>query len=60
MLWCVVEKLAPIQKRYAEITDDPSYLDGILLSNAEELMPIAQSTVELVKERMGIYTPAKK
>jgi tryptophanyl-tRNA synthetase len=51
-----VESLAPIQKRYQEITSEPGYLDAILREGAEAVTPIANSTVELVKSRMGLYT----
>jgi len=54
----VVSKLEPIQRRYREITADPSYLDGILREGAEAVTPIANSTVELVKQRMGLHTAA--
>jgi tryptophanyl-tRNA synthetase len=52
----VVSKLEPIQRRYREITEDPGYLDGVLRDGAEAVTPIADSTVELVKSRMGLYT----
>lgn len=52
----VVSSLEPLQKRYAEINADPGYLDGILKEGAERVSPIADSTVELVKSRMGLYT----
>jgi tryptophanyl-tRNA synthetase len=52
----VVSKLEPIQQRYREITTDPGYLDKILREGAEAVTPIANSTVDLVKERMGLYT----
>jgi tryptophanyl-tRNA synthetase len=52
----VVEKLEPFQKRYQEITSEPGYLAGILREGAECVTPIANSTVELVKQRMGLYT----
>ena len=54
----VVASLEPIQARYREITADPAYLDGILREGAEAVIPIADSTVELVKRRMGLYTAA--
>jgi tryptophanyl-tRNA synthetase len=54
----VVAGLEPIQKRYAEITADPAYLRGVLRESAERVMPIANSTVNLVKSRLGIYTEA--
>ena len=52
----VVSKLDPIQQRYREITEDPANLDRILQEGAEAVTPIADSTVELVKQRMGLYT----
>jgi tryptophanyl-tRNA synthetase len=52
----VVAGLEPIQKRYRDITAEPGYLKRILHESAERVSPIANSTVRLVKERMGIYT----
>ena len=54
----VVSSLEPFQARYREITADPAYLDSILREGAERVSPIANSTVELVKSRMGLYTRA--
>jgi len=51
----VVSQLEPLQKRYAEIMDEPGYLAGVLKEGAERVSPIAKSTVQLVKERMGLY-----
>jgi tryptophanyl-tRNA synthetase len=52
----VVAHLEPFQQRYREITADPAYLDGILREGAERVAPIANNTVQMVKERMGLYT----
>ena len=52
----VASKLEPIQARYRQIVSEPGYLDGVLKQGAEHVQPIAQSTVRLVKERMGLYT----
>lgn len=49
-----VEKLEPIQRRYREIVAEPGYLERVLREGAEAVTPIANSTVSLVKERMGI------
>ena len=54
----VVSSLEPFQARYREIMADPAYLDNILHEGAERVTPIANSTVELVKSRMGLYTRA--
>jgi tryptophanyl-tRNA synthetase len=53
----VISKLEPMQQRYREITADPGYVDSVLREGAEAVTPIANSTVELVKQRMGLYTP---
>jgi tryptophanyl-tRNA synthetase len=52
----VISKLEPIQKRYNDIMSEPGYLAGVLKTGAERVAPIANSTVELVKQRMGLYT----
>ena len=54
----VVSRIEPIQKRYHEIVAEPGYLDSVLLQGAGRVAPIANSTVRLVKERMGLYTGA--
>jgi len=51
----VVAGLEPLQTRYAEITAAPGYLKSVLRESAERVMPIAEATVRLVKQRMGIY-----
>lgn len=51
----VMAGLEPIQKRYAEITADPGYLNSVLREGAERVRPIAESTTRLVRERMGLY-----
>jgi tryptophanyl-tRNA synthetase len=54
----VIANLEPLQKRYREIMAEPGYVDSMLKQGAEKVAPIAKSTVRLVKERMGLYTPA--
>ncbi len=52
----VIAHLEPLQERYREIVSDPTYLDGVLADGAARVAPIANSTVDLVKSRMGLYT----
>ena len=52
----VISHLVPFQKRYREITSEPGYVAGILRQGAERVAPIANSTVDLVKRRMGLYS----
>ncbi|HKD07712.1 MAG TPA: tryptophan--tRNA ligase [Bryobacteraceae bacterium] len=52
-----IAKLEPIQRRYREIVEEPGYLDTVLREGAEAVSPVANATVTLVKQRMGIYVP---
>jgi tryptophanyl-tRNA synthetase len=52
----VISYLEPFQQRYREIVADPSYVQGVLRTGAERVTPIANSTVDVVKQRMGLYT----
>src|SRR5207248_6729870 len=52
----VIAHLEPFQQRYRQIVADPGYVQGVLRTGAERVTPIANSTVELVKQRMGLYT----
>ncbi len=52
----VVSQLEPFQQRYREIVSDPGYVAGVLREGAERVTPIANSTVELVKRQMGLFT----
>jgi len=51
----VVSGLEPLQKRYAELMSDPAYLRGVLRDSAARASALAEQTVHLVKERMGVY-----
>ena len=50
-----IAHLEPFQQRYREITSEPGYLANVLRQGAERVAPIANQTVQLVKERMGLY-----
>jgi tryptophanyl-tRNA synthetase len=52
----VVSRVEPLQKRYQAITAEPGYVDRVLREGAERVTPIANATVETVKQRMGLYT----
>jgi tryptophanyl-tRNA synthetase len=52
----VASHLEPLQDRYRRIMAEPGYLAGVLREGAEHVSPVADSTVRLVKQRMGIYT----
>jgi len=50
----VVEGLSPMQARYRELTADPSHIDRLLAEGADKVRPIAEKTLALVKERVGL------
>jgi tryptophanyl-tRNA synthetase len=50
----VVEMLAPVQERYAELRPDEAVLEATLAAGAERARAIAAPTVAEVRERMGI------
>ncbi len=53
----VVEFLAPVRERYAELRPDQEALEGILAAGAEKARTIAAPTVAEVRERIGIGAP---
>jgi tryptophanyl-tRNA synthetase len=50
----VVEMLAPVQERYAELRPDQAALEEALAAGAEKARAIAAPTVAEVRDRMGI------
>ena len=52
----VIAKLEPLQAEYRRITADAGYLDGILRAGRDRVQPVANQTVDAVKQRMGLYT----
>ncbi len=54
----VVELLAPVQERYAELRPDEAALEAALAAGAEKARAIAGPTLAEVKSRMGIGSAA--
>jgi tryptophanyl-tRNA synthetase len=50
----VIEGLAPLQKRYAEVTADPGYIDSLMAEGAERARPMAEQTLKRVQDRIGL------
>lgn len=50
----VVEGLSLLQRRYQELTADPAYIDSLLTKGAKRARPLAEKTLALVKERVGL------
>jgi tryptophanyl-tRNA synthetase len=50
----VVELLAPVRERYAELRPDEAALEETLAAGAEKARALAAPTVAEVRNRMGI------
>jgi tryptophanyl-tRNA synthetase len=50
----VVEALRPLQSRYREIMAEPRYLETLLAEGAARARPMAEKTLNLAKERVGL------
>ena len=50
----IVERLSPVQSRYRELTADPTYIDSLLTEGALRIKPVAEKTLALVKNRVGL------
>ncbi len=53
----VVEYLAPVRERYADLRDDEAELERVLAGGAERAREIAAPIVADVRERMGVGAP---
>ncbi len=53
----VVELLAPVRERYAELRPDEAALEATLAAGAEKAREIAAATLVDVRDRMGIGAP---
>lgn len=54
VLEVVMAEIEPIQARYAEISADPTYIDGVLAESVERLRPIVDQTMDAVRRAMGL------
>ena len=50
----IVDSLSPLQSRYRELIADPTHLSSLLTGGASRIRPIAEKTLSLVKERVGL------
>jgi tryptophanyl-tRNA synthetase len=50
----IIATLEPIQRRYVEMVADPARLDALLQAGADQVRPLAEATLRLVKDKVGI------
>jgi tryptophanyl-tRNA synthetase len=54
----VVELLAPVRERFADLIADPTELDRVLACGAQRAGDVAAATMAAVRERVGLLAPA--
>ena len=50
----IVDSLRPLQSRYQELPADPTYLDSVLTEGSSRIRPLAEKTMTVVKEKVGL------
>jgi tryptophanyl-tRNA synthetase len=50
----IIESLRPIQTRYQELAADTASIEKLLASGASRIRPVAEKTLALVKEKVGL------
>lgn len=50
----IIENLKPLQSRYCELMAEPGYIDSVLKEGADKVCPIAEKTLKIVKDKVGL------
>ena len=50
----IIEHYADARARYGELMEDPARIDRTLLDGAERIRPLAQATMDEVRQKMGL------
>ena len=50
----IIEGLRPLQSRYRDLTDDPTYIDSVLSDGTRTIRPRAEKVLTKVKTLMGL------
>jgi len=54
VLEVVIAELEPIQVRYRELSGDADYLDGVLAESVQNLRPLVDQTMQVVRHSIGM------
>jgi tryptophanyl-tRNA synthetase len=49
----VVDRLRPVQERFAELSKDKAYIDSVIKNNAEKANYYATKTLRKVQKKVG-------
>jgi tryptophanyl-tRNA synthetase len=50
----VVEGLRPLQEKFARLSQDEAYIEGVLKESADRIRPMAHATMEAASQAMGL------
>ncbi len=50
----IIDHYASARERYAQLMADPARIDKILTDGAERIRPIAEATIDEVRQKMGL------
>jgi len=50
----VVEGLRPLQQKFADLSKDENYVEGILKDSADRIRPLAHATMQAASQAMGL------
>ena len=50
----IIEGLGPLQSRYWELMKEPAHIDRMLAEGASKVRPIAERTLQTVKDKIGL------
>lgn len=50
----IIEKIRPLQSRHRKLMADPEQIDRLLAQGASRIRPIAEETLAVVKDRIGL------
>jgi tryptophanyl-tRNA synthetase len=50
----IIEGFRPLQSRYRDLTDDPTYIDSVLSDGTRTIRPRAEKVLTKVKTLMGL------
>lgn len=51
----IIDTLKPIQQRFKELSEDKSYIEGLMKEGAQKAQSMSMKTLRKVKKKIGIY-----
>ena len=58
VLECAISTLAPLQEHYSQLMNEAGYLDSVLKRGRDKASAVAETTLKLAQERIGLLAPS--